>query len=306
MYRPSQRPSFRFRMFPSPFARLFGIKSASFANEQYRSQEGKATRKRNSYQKVIICPSEPRRRIFVYGGAIFALLEAFFFGYSGAIFERSRSPFIDYSGAKYTRFPPKIAAIRNHFFEWLKTANFSTACGTVTLKSPLSRAFSTPHVHPRLRRRISRCTLDCGFKTPESPALRGFVGERCPIRGTSLYLVLKSNGFHRSENCSEKFVFLSKKHLSNIAQKLSSQTHLKSFLTSPFNFSRKRLTFAFTPESGYTLGFSGKIAHSGSHTETWGTTLASVRGHFIHPPSTPEKSRRKRMHAELRFSISYR
>ena len=30
------------------------IKSASFANEQYRSQEGKATRKRNSYQKVII------------------------------------------------------------------------------------------------------------------------------------------------------------------------------------------------------------------------------------------------------------
>ena len=31
------------------------IKSASFANEQYRSQEGKATRKRNSYQKVIIC-----------------------------------------------------------------------------------------------------------------------------------------------------------------------------------------------------------------------------------------------------------
>ena len=26
-----------------------------FRNEQYRSQEGKATRKRNSYQKVIIC-----------------------------------------------------------------------------------------------------------------------------------------------------------------------------------------------------------------------------------------------------------
>ena len=30
VYRPSQRPSLRFRMFPSPFARLFGIKSASF------------------------------------------------------------------------------------------------------------------------------------------------------------------------------------------------------------------------------------------------------------------------------------
>ena len=31
---------------------------------------------------------------------------------------------------------------------------------------------------------------------------------------------------------------------------------------------RKRSTFAFTPESGYTLGFPRKIAHNGSHGET--------------------------------------
>ena len=30
----------------------------------------------------------------------------------------------------------------------------------------------------------------------------------------------------------------------------------------------KRPTFAFTPESGYTLGFRRRIAHSGLHTET--------------------------------------
>ena len=30
-------------------------------------------------------------------------------------------------------------------------------------------------VHPRLRKRPPGCTLDCGFKTAESPALRGFV-----------------------------------------------------------------------------------------------------------------------------------
>ena len=69
-----------------------------------------------------------------------------------------------------------------HFFEWLKTENFSNACGTSTLKSPPSRGSDAPHVHPRLRKRLSRCTLDCGFKTPESPALRGFVAERCPIK----------------------------------------------------------------------------------------------------------------------------
>ena len=103
-------------MFPSPFARLFGIKSASFANEQYRNQGNKATRKSNCYQKVIICTSEPRRLIFDYCGAIFALPEAFFFGYSGAIFERSRSPFIDYSGAKYVRSVLKIAAAQKALF----------------------------------------------------------------------------------------------------------------------------------------------------------------------------------------------
>jgi len=55
--------------------------SASFANEQYRNQGDKATEKRNRYQKVIICTSEPRRLIFDYCGAIFALPEAFFFGW---------------------------------------------------------------------------------------------------------------------------------------------------------------------------------------------------------------------------------
>ena len=83
---------------------------------------------------------------------------------------------------------------KKHFFEWLKTAISSNACGTVTLKSPPPQAFSVSDVHPRLRKRPPRCTLDCGFKTSESPALRGFVAERCPITGTSLYLVIFSNG----------------------------------------------------------------------------------------------------------------
>ena len=77
VYLPSHRPSFRFRMFPSPFARRFGMVSAPFRNEQYRNQGNKATEKWNRYQKVIICPSEPRRLIFDYCGAIFALPEAF-------------------------------------------------------------------------------------------------------------------------------------------------------------------------------------------------------------------------------------
>ena len=50
--------------------------------------------RRNSYQKVINCPSEPRRLIFVYGGA------------------------------KYTRFPPKIAAAQKALFRVVENGGF--------------------------------------------------------------------------------------------------------------------------------------------------------------------------------------
>ena len=141
---------------------------------------------------------------------------------------------------------------KKHFFEWLKTENFSNACGTATLKSLLSQAFFVPDVHPRPRKRPPRCTLDCGFKTSESPALRGFVAERAPIRGTSLYLVLKSNGLHRSKNLPVKFGFSPKSIPANIAKKLPLQLRPKPLFIAFFNSSHKRPTFAFTGESGYT------------------------------------------------------
>ena len=57
-----------------------------------------------------------------------------------------------------------------------------------------------------------------------------------------------------------------------------------------FYFSHKRLTFALTPESGYTLGLRRKIAHNGLHAET-GAFLPSATAwlcaaseiHFIPP-----------------------
>ena len=153
---------------------------------------------------------------------------------------------------------------------WLKTANFSTACGTVTLKSPLSRAFSVPDVHPRLRKHLSRCTLDCGFKTPESPALRGFEAERGPITGTSLYLVLKSNGPHCSKNLPVKFGFSPKTIPANIAQKLPSRRCPQPFLIPIFNFPHKRPTFAFTGESGETHSPSLKKSHTAAYTPKQG------------------------------------
>ena len=162
----------------------------------------------------------------------------------------------------------KLLSLGNHFFERLKTANFSTACGTSTLKSLPSRAFFVSDVHLRPRKHFSRCTLDCGFKTSESPALRGFEAGPRALATAALYLVLKSNGLHHSKNLPEKFSFSPKPVPTNIAKKLPLQLRPKPLFIAFFNFSHKRLTFVFTGESGYTLGFRRKIAHNGLHAET--------------------------------------
>ena len=170
---------------------------------------------------------------------------------------------------------------------WLKTENFSNACGTSTLKSLLPQGAYAPHVHPRLRKRLARCTLDCGFKTSESPALRGFEAERCPITGTSLYLVLKSNGLHCPKIRLKKFGFSPIDTPANIAKKLPPQRCFKPLFIAFFNFSHKRPTFALTPESGYTLAFANRIAHKGSHGETGGV---SDGGWYHYPRSVPHVS----------------
>ena len=140
------------------------------------------------------------------------------------------------------------------------------------------------NVHPRPRKHLSRCTLDCGFKTSESPALRGFVAERAPIRGTSLYLVLKSNGLRHSKNSPVKFGFSPKIVPAYIVKKLPSQRCPQPLLIPIFNFSHKWPTFAFTGESGYTLGPAQRIAHKGTHGETGGV---SDGGWYHYPRTVP-------------------
>lgn len=88
------------------------------------------------------------------------------------------------------------------------------------------------------------------------------------VTGVMRYLVLKSNGLRHSENLPVKFGFSPQIVPANIVKKLPSQRCPQPFLIAFFNFSHKWPTFAFTGESGYTLGFRRKIAHSGSHAET--------------------------------------
>ena len=166
--------------------------------------------------------------------------------------------------------------LKRHFFEWLKTAVLLIDCETVTLKSPPSRAFSVPDVHPRLRKCPPRCTLDCGFQTPESPALRGFVGGLRALATAALYLVLKSNGLRHSKNLPVKFGFSPKIVPAYIVKKLPSQRCSKPLFIASFNFAHKRPTFAFTDESRYTHSAFGEKSHTTAHTPKQGAFQMGV------------------------------
>ena len=150
------------------------------------------------------------------------------------------------------------------------------------MKSLLPQGAYAPHVHPRLRKRLARCTLDCGFKTPESPALRGFVAERAPIRGTSLYLVLKSNGPHRSKNFPVKFDFSPKTVPANIVQKLSAHSLLKSVFfrisTSLTNGPRSLSQAKVGTHSALLKG-----SHTRAHTPKQGPSLPWPQCGFVLP-----------------------
>jgi len=114
--------------------------SAPFDNERYRNQGNKAIGKPDCYQKVIICPSEPHRPIFAYCGAISALPEETLLWLQRCDFWTVESLFLLTAAAQNMHvFLRKLPLCRSHFFEWLKTAISSNACGMSTLKSPPSR-----------------------------------------------------------------------------------------------------------------------------------------------------------------------
>ena len=77
----------------------------------------------------------------------------------------------------------KLPLHKKHSFEWLKTAISSNACGMSTLKSPLLRESDAPRVHPRLRKRLARCTLDCGLESVKKPRTAGLCGREVPNYG---------------------------------------------------------------------------------------------------------------------------
>ena len=144
-----------------------------------------------------------------------------------------------------------------------------------TLKSLLPQAFAVSNVHPRPRKCLSRCTLDCGFKTAESPALRGFEAERGPITGTSLYLVLKSNGLPRPKTRLKKFGF-SPIGISQILPKSYRYNSVPNRFSSHFSASRTNGPRSLSRVKAGTHSAFGEGSHTTAHTAKQGAFRMGV------------------------------
>ena len=177
-------------MLPSPFARLFGMISAPFATNNTVAKREKLPENGTVIRKLSFAPRS-RAALSLPIAAQFLRCRGRLLWLQRCDFRTVKKPFPLTTAAQNMHdLCRKLLLLGNHFFGWLKAEGSSTACGTSTLKSPPSRAFAAPHVHPRPRKRPPRCTLDCGFKTSESPALRGFVAGLRALATAALYLVL--------------------------------------------------------------------------------------------------------------------
>ena len=143
------------------------------------------------------------------------------------------------------------------------------------MKSLLLLGSNAPHVHLRLRKRLARCTLDCGFKTSESPALRGFVGGPQALATAALYLVLKSNGLRHSKNPPVKFGFSPRTVPANIAKKLPAQRCSKPHFIA-FSASRTNGLRLLSQAKAGTHSAFGEGSHTAAHTAKQGAFRMGV------------------------------
>ena len=138
------------------------------------------------------------------------------------------------------------------------------------LEKPVATGICRVQRSPKTTKTPRKVHLRLRFQNLGKPRTAGLCGRAAGACDCGPLSVLKSNGLRHSKSPPVKFSFSLKIVPATIAKKLPPQRCFKPLFIAFFNFSHKRPTFAFAGESGYTLGFRRRIAHSGLHAETGG------------------------------------
>ena len=154
-------------------------------------------------------------------------------------------------------------------FRVLENVEFLNRLRNSHLGSPLLLGSDAPHVHPRPRKRLARCTLDCGFKTSESPALRGFVGGLRAL-ATAALSCAKIERPSPLEKPSCKVRFFVQNRFRIYRQKVTVTMLFQTAFHRIFQLLPQTAHICFHRRKWVHLGFANRIAHKGTHGETGG------------------------------------
>ena len=136
--------------------------------------------------------------------------------------------------------------------------HLSLSCTKIERPSPLEKLPSqTPHVRFRRRKWVHTCLCSKDRTQGHTRRSRGLLSP-----GHSAALCCQRNLFY---SATLLYTYISR---FSVNPHYRQQLYLRPSFIVFFNFLYKRPTFAFTSESGYTLGFPRKIAHNGTHGET--------------------------------------
>ena len=111
-------------MFPSPFARLFGMVSAPFATNNTVTKGTKLPESRTVIRKLSFAPRSRAALSLTIAAQFLRCRRRSSLVTAVRFLNGQEALSIDYSGAKYTRFPPKIAVAQKALFRALENCDF--------------------------------------------------------------------------------------------------------------------------------------------------------------------------------------
>ena len=173
MYRPSQRPSLRFRMFPSPFARLFGMVSAPFATNNTVTKGTKLPESRTVIRKLSFACGNFRPYSLSMAAQFLRCRRRSSLVTAVRFLNGQEALSIVYSGAKYTRFPQKIAAMQKSLFRVVENGKFLKRLRNGHLKKSAVTVLFHPSRSPKTAKTPRKVHLRLRFQNPGKPRTAG-------------------------------------------------------------------------------------------------------------------------------------
>ena len=163
-------------MFPSPFARLFGMISAPFATNNTVTKATKLPESRTVIRKLSFAPRSRVALSLTIAAQFLRCRRRSSLVTAVRFLNGQEALSIDYSGAKYTRFPPKIAAMQKPLFRVVENRKFLNRLRNGHLEKSVATGICRVQRSPKTAKTPRKVHLRLRFQNPGKPRTAGLCG----------------------------------------------------------------------------------------------------------------------------------